>query len=156
MIGSRSVRSRSRVIGSRSRAVRSRLGVVRSRSRVGLGSISGFTTVLDIGHIARVVISNMVGDGLDATIGQSNVVFAVGGVAVTSLVGTEVDAGVIVLDGVSVLVVGGSFFVRGGGGMVGGGWGMIRSRAIRGGRSSHGHSQGGEGKDKGLYGICGT
>ena len=81
-----------------------------SRSISGLGSISplsgvlGLSLVPDIGDISGVGIGNGVGDNLGATVGKVDTVLSVGGVAITGLVLGKVHLGVVISDGVSVLV----------------------------------------------------
>ena len=116
---------------------------------VGLGLIvAGLSLVADIGDVARLVVRDGIGHGLDAAVGKGNTVAARGGVAVTVLVGIEVNAGVVVLDvvgkvvggrgGIGGLLVGRPVVGRGGlvGGLVGRG-GVI------------GDGNGGQGKDDG-------
>ena len=64
----------------------------------------GITVGRDIGDVARVV-NDGVSHGLGA-VGEEDVVLAAGVMVVAVLLGTEVDAGVVVVDGVVVLVVG--------------------------------------------------
>ncbi len=81
------------------------LGVV---SRLGLiDGVLGLTLVLDISDIARVAILNVVGHNLGAAVGKGNTVAAVGGIAITGLVGIEVNVGVAVLNSVLEVVGGG-------------------------------------------------
>ena len=97
-------------------------GIGRLGRSVGLG----VSTVCDIGDVARVVVGNGVGHGLDAAVGKKDMVLAVGGITVPSLVVAEVDAVVVVEDLVAISVVGGGRLIMGGfvcgtGGLVGGG-----------------------------------
>ena len=89
---------------------------------VGLGGDvgGGVARVAHVSDVARVGIGDVVLDGLDAAVGEGNMVLALGGVAVTGLALAEVGAGVVVLDGVGVLVVGRDLLV-GGCGVVGSG-----------------------------------
>ena len=89
--------------------------------RGGLVGRLGVAGVLDIGDVARVVISDSVGDSLGAAVGEEDVVLAVGGIAVTVLLGAEEDTVVVIL-GINTVLVG----VEGGGLLVG------RSRGIGG------------------------
>ena len=75
-------------------------------SLVGSRSIMGGARVLDISDITGVLIGHGVGHSLDATVGKGNMVLALGGVTVTCLLLAKVGAGVVVLDGVGVLVGG--------------------------------------------------
>ena len=113
----------------------------------------GGSGVGDISDVSRVGIGNVVGDGLDATIGKSDTVLSVGGVAVAVLVGGEVDSVVLVVDCVAVVVGWGSVSVDwdwgwgiSGGGSVGGGRG---GGVLRGGS---GHGDDGEQSNKALKG----
>merc|ERR1719422_269900 len=94
-------------------------------------SLSG---VLDHGYVAIVSV-NSVGHCLQTTVRKSDIVFAVGQVSVSVLLGPEVVVGVVVLDGVLPGVHGGHIgvfvdvgFVDWGGlavgwsGSIGGGW----------------------------------
>mgnify|MGYP006877618817 CR=1 FL=1 len=112
----------------RSRGIRS-WGISRSGLVGGLVfGVLGDTLVLDIGDVSGVVIGDGVGHDLSATVRKSDAVFAVGGVSVTGLVGSEVHAGVSVLDGVFVGVGGGNVGV--GGLVIGGGRGVGRGRVV--------------------------
>ena len=74
-------------------------------------------------------------------------VFAVGGVTVTGLIGAEVHAGVVIVDGVTVVVVGGGV---GGGGVRGG---AVRGGVVGGGAvdvAAEGDGQDGGKDDEGL------
>ena len=67
--------------------------------RVGDGrgwGVGSHSLVFDISNIARVGISNVVGDHLGAAVGEGNTVLAVGGVAITSLVLAKVCARVLI------------------------------------------------------------
>merc|ERR1719468_1435610 len=100
--------------------------------------VVGLTSVLHISNIARVIVSHVVGDGLGSAIGQQNVVVTVGSVPITGLLLAVMKTGIVILDSVTVLVMGGSFMVRRGGVSIGGGvvdrfvdnrgvvdWGMV-------------------------------
>ena len=115
-------------------------------SRV-VGLVMRLAGVLDIGNIARVSVVNVVGHGLETTVGELNMVLALGGIAVTALSGTEVEA-VLISDTVLVGVVGGSGLIVGlmvasvDGGMMHGGvmdrgvmdyWGMVNRGVVDGG-----------------------
>ena len=110
-----------------------------------LWSIGGLTLVLDIHHISGIAISSIVGDNLGAAVGEEDTVLAVGGVAITGLVGTKLNIVVVAILGINailVLVLGGSLFVCrlvvGRSGLVDGGRGIGVSR--------QGSCQSGEGK----------
>ena len=92
----------------------------------GVGGLGGnvrldISRVGDIGDVAGVGVGNVVPHSLDAAVGESHGVLAVGGVAIPGLVLLEVGAGVVVVDGVGVVVDGGAVLVGGAG--VGGGVG---------------------------------
>ena len=112
---------------------------------IGLGSIClgcgvlGLALVGDISHVSSISVY-CVGHLLQTTVRESHVVATRGGVAISVLAGSVVVAGVIVLDGVRVGVLGGLLRV-GGSGFVGH-WG----RSVRGG-SLVGPGQGGGGED---------
>ena len=82
----------------------------------------GFTRVLNIGNISRVVISNSVSDSLGTTVGEEDAVFTVGSVSITRLFLVELYTGIVIIDSVVVSVVGWFILVSG---LVGGsvGWG---------------------------------
>ena len=98
---------------------------------LGGGLVSGlvfgvlsFTFVFDISDIT-VGISG-VGDDLDATVGKVDSVRSLGVVSITGLFGGEVGVRVVILNGISVGVLGrhigvGGFVVSGSRGVVGGG-----------------------------------
>ena len=134
---------RSGVVGSRfgvvdgSGVVGSGSGVIGSRgSLVGsgrlVGSVLGFTRVLDIGDVSTISVIHTVSHGLDSAVGKSHVVFTVGGITITSFVGTEIGSGVIISNGVSVIVSGGYISVCWGSWVVWG-WGIRGSRGGKGG-----------------------
>ena len=127
------VRGGGRLVGGGSGLVRSRGGLV------GGGGL-GVSLVLDIGNVARVGISDSVLDDLGAAVGEEDGVSAVGGVAVTGLGGIKGEVGVLIVDGVLVLVVHGGILVDGGGGVGGGSGGA-------------GDSHSGEEGKEGLEGI---
>ena len=112
--------------------------------------VAGLTLVGHISDVARVGIGDGVGHNLGAAVGKDNTVAAVGGIAVTGLVGIKVNLGVVVLDSVGVLVLGGLLIGR----LLVGGRLVRRSRLVGGGLVggvvSQSHS--GEGKnDEGLH-----
>ena len=90
--------------------------------------------VLDVHDDARIGIVNLVGHSLEATVGEGNVVLAVGRIAVPGLIGTKLDGvgvAIVGINAILVLVVGRSvlwLFVGGGvvGRLMDGGmdWGM--------------------------------
>ena len=104
--------------------------------------VLGHALVPDISNIAGVTISNVVGHNLGTAVGKGNTVLAVGGIAVTGLVLLEVSLGVVVSDGIGVLVLGG-LVIGGllvGGGLVGGGGGISRAGLVGSGNSHGGKS----------------
>jgi hypothetical protein len=134
-----------------------------------VGVIVGLTRVLDISHITRVVISHLVGHGLNAAIRQSHVILTIGGVAVSGLVGSKVDSRIIIMDSITVLIVsrlvlvivtvvgGPAAMMRGS--MIGSWGGMVRSwggmiaHPMREGSSRGGQGHGSQGSDYGE-GLC--
>ena len=66
------------------------------------------TSVLNIGNISSGIISNSVGNSLDATIGKINAVLTVGSISITGLVGCKVGTRVVISYSITVVVVGGS------------------------------------------------
>ena len=70
----------------------------------GLVVVFGFAGVLDVSDEARVAI-DVVRDGLTTAIGKNDEVFSLGVVSVAVLRVTEVQVGVVVLDGVVEVVV---------------------------------------------------
>ena len=94
-----------------------RLGVV-ALAVVDLMGLS-VVRVLDVDDGARVGIVNLVGHGLEATVGEGNMVAAVGRVAVPGLVGTKLDGVLVVVVGVDTILV----FIMGWGLLVG--WLMV-------------------------------
>merc|ERR1719472_401823 len=121
--------------------VASRGGLVSRGRLVGRGRLV-VTSVLDIGNIARVVIGNMVGDSLGAAVGEEDIVGALGGIAITGLIGTEPHIAVVAVLGINSILVG----VEGRSLLVGGGRGI----AGVGGGSHGGKSKEG---DEGLH-VC--
>ena len=78
--------------------------------------VGGLAVILDVHHVARVGILGLVGDNLGAAIGEENVVRAIGGVAITGLLSTELHIALVVvlgIDTISILVLGGSVLVGG-------------------------------------------
>ena len=75
--------------------------------------------VLDVHDSARVGIINLVCHGLEAAVGEGNMVAAVGRVAVPGLVGTKLDGVLVVVVGVDTILV----FIMGWGLLVG--WLMV-------------------------------
>ena len=100
MLSSTVVRCRRWVVGSRSRFV--------SWRRI----IFGFTRVLNIGNVSRVIISNIVGDGLGATIRKKDIVLAIGSISITSFIVSKVNTRVIISNSIGKVVVGRSFIGR--------------------------------------------
>ena len=101
---------------SRGRLIRSGL-ILRSFS---------VSRVLNISNVSSVSISNGISHSLSSAIGQQNRVLSIGSITISRFFLVEIDSAVIVLNGVSVVVVGGSFFVRGGGSVRGGGTVSVR------------------------------
>jgi hypothetical protein len=66
--------------------------------------VLGLSLVLHISDVARVGISNSVGDNLGPAVGKLNAVLSVGGVVVAVLIGSKVGARVAILDSISVVV----------------------------------------------------
>ena len=97
MLSSTMVRCRRWVVGSRSRFV--------SWCRI----IFGFTRVLNIGNVSRVIISNIVGDGLGATIRKKDIVLAIGSISITSFIVSKVNTRVIISYSIGIVIVGWSF-----------------------------------------------
>ena len=93
--------------------------------------VRGLALILDVHHIARVAIGSVVGHNLCAAVREEDMVAALGGVAITGLLSTEVNValvGVLGINTVLVSVVGLGGLVLGlvvavamvlGGGMVG-------------------------------------
>ena len=100
MLSSTVVRCRGWVVGSRSRFV--------SWCRI----IFGFTRVLNIGNVSRVIISNIVGDGLGATIRKKDIVLAIGSISITSFIVSKVNTRVVISNSIGKVVVGRSFIGR--------------------------------------------
>ena len=65
-------------------------------------SVSG---VLDIHDSARVLVGHIVGHGLEAAVGEGNMVAAVSGVAVPGLVGAKLHGVLVVVIGVDAVLV---------------------------------------------------
>ena len=112
-----------------------------------VGLVMRLAGVLDVGNVAGVSVVNVVGHGLETAVGELNMVLALGGVAITALSGTKVEA-VLISDTVLVGVVGGSGLIVGlmvasvDGGMMHGGvmdrgvmdyWGMVNRGVVDGG-----------------------
>ena len=92
--------------------------VVRSGMRGGfVRSVFGFSRVLHISDVSTISVIHTVSDSLDATIGQSNVVFTGSSVSIAVLRLTELGSTVVIGDSVVVVVDGGGKFlgVDGGG-----------------------------------------
>ena len=109
-----------------------------------VGLIMRLAGVLNVGNIAGVSVINVVGHGLETTVGELNMVLALGGIAVAALSGTEVEA-VLIRDTVLVRVMGrsglivrlmvASSVVRGRGVMD---WGVVDQRGVVNGGVVHG------------------
>ena len=72
-------------------------------------SIFGFTRVLNISNISRVVISDSVGDSLGAAIRKKDIVLAIGSISVTSFIVSKVNTRVIISYSIGIVIVGWSF-----------------------------------------------
>ena len=103
----------------------------------GVGSVLGLSFVPHISNVAGVGISNRVGDNLGPAVGEVDAVLSVGGVTVTGLVLGKVGLGIVISDGVGVLVLGRLIVL---------GLGSVGSRVDRG--SDSGGHDGGEGNDE--------
>ena len=66
--------------------------------------VACLTLILDISNITSIGISNMVGHNLGATIGEGNTVLAGGSIAITVLLGIEAGSGVVISNGIGVVV----------------------------------------------------
>ena len=77
-----------------------------------VGFVMRLAGVLNVGNIAGVSVINVVGHGLETTVGELNMVLALGGIAVAALSGTEVEA-VLIRDTVLVRVMGRSGLIVG-------------------------------------------
>ena len=75
-------------------------------------SIFGFTRVLNISNISRVVISDSVGDSLGAAIREKDIVLAIGSISITSFIVSKVNTRVIISNSIGKVVVGRSFIGR--------------------------------------------
>ena len=137
-VGSGGVWPGSRMVGSR--GVRGSWGTVGARSVLGSrGMVAGRLGVFgvaDISHVARVGIVNVVLHSLDTAVRKGNVILALGGIPVTGLHLAKVGAGVVVLNGILIVVLGWLFLIGGamaigGGGAVG--WTGMRARLVVGG-----------------------
>ncbi len=95
--------------------------------RLGLGVLSN-TLVADIGDVARVGISNVVGHNLGAAVREVDTVFTIGGIVVAVLVGSEVGTRVVISNSIAVLIDSGAIRLglMVGSGSMGGlvGWGV--------------------------------
>ena len=104
--------------------------------------------VLDVHDDARIGIVNLVGHSLEATVGEGNVVLAVGRIAVPGLIGTKLDGvgvAIVGINAILVLVVGRSVLWLFVGGGVVGGCGLVNGGVIGGamevGRGGQGNGQ---------------
>ena len=81
------------------------LGVV-GWSRLGwvVWLVVGFSLVLNISNVARVGITNTVGDNLGATIRKVNTVLARGGIAISVLILGKVSTRVVISNSIAILV----------------------------------------------------
>lgn len=77
-------------------------GIGRLGRGIGLGlRVLGLAGILNNGNVAVVTVDG-VGDSLEPAVGKSDVVLAVGEGSLSGLLGAEVVAGVVVLDGILV------------------------------------------------------
>ena len=86
--------------------------LVGSRSSMGLA----ISRIRDISNISRVLVGNSVLDSLETAVGKLDMVLAVGGVAITSLILTKVDialVGILGINTIGVLILGVRVFVVG-------------------------------------------
>ena len=109
------------------------LDMVRSGmiSRLGMsfgmmGMRMSSASVLDISDVSTIGVIHMVSHSLKATIRKQNVVFAIGGVPISSFVVAKISSSVVIMDFVFVGVVNGYIVVRG----VMGGVGVVGSRSV--------------------------
>ena len=105
--------------------------------------VHGFSRVRNISDVSTISIIDMVGDGLDSTIGKSNIVRTGGSITITVFAGTKDGSRVVISYGISEVVGSGHISISRG--MVGSGiWG----RVVRCWGSSRGSQSGGnEGRD---------
>jgi hypothetical protein len=96
--------------------------------------VDGLTRVLNISNVTSVGIRG-VGDSLKATIGKSNVVFSLGGIAIAGLRSSKVGTTVAVIDSIGVVVCWGNIRVNWGRSV---GWDWDRGRSISWGRGRDG------------------
>ena len=66
--------------------------------------VVGLTLVSHISNVARVGISNVVGDNLGATVWKSNTVFTSGGIAISVLVLGKVGTRVVISNSITILI----------------------------------------------------
>ena len=74
-------------------------------------SIFGFTRVLNISNISRVVISDSVGDSLGAAIRKKDIVLAIGSISITSFGLAVFHSRVVILGSIGIVVDRGSIRV---------------------------------------------
>ena len=67
-------------------------------------SIAWFSFVYNFHHVSRVAISSVVFDNLSSAIRKVNLVFSVGGIAITGFLLAKIDSGVVILNCVLILV----------------------------------------------------
>ena len=106
----------------RSRSMISRLGM--SFGMMGMRMSS--TSVLDISDVSTISVIDMVSHSLEATIGEQNVVFAIGCVPISSFMVAKIGSSVVIMDFVFVSVVSWDIVVRG----VMGGVAMVGSGSV--------------------------
>ena len=112
--------------------------------------LMGFSVVgvLDVHDSARVLVSHVVGHGLEAAVGEGNMVAAISGVAIPGLVGAKLHGVLVVVigvDAVLVLILGRAVLWLFVGGGVVGGCGLVNGGVIGGamevGRGGQGNGQ---------------
>ena len=112
--------------------------------------LMGFSVVgvLDVHDSARVLVGHVVGHGLEAAVGEGNMVAAISGVAIPGLVGAKLHGVLVVVigvDAVLVLILGRAVLWLFVGGGVVGGCGLVNGGVIGGamevGRGGQGNGQ---------------
>ena len=112
--------------------------------------LMGFSVVgvLDVHDSARVLVGHVVGHGLEAAVGEGNMVAAISGVAIPGLVGSKLHGVLVVVigvDAVLVLILGRAVLWLFVGGGVVGGCGLVNGGVIGGamevGRGGQGNGQ---------------
>jgi len=135
--------------------------VSRGRLVSGLGlvfGVLGLAVVRNLSNVTGVGISGVVGHSLDTTVGKVDGVRSLGGVTVTGLLLVEVGAGVVIGNGVLVLVDSGGILISGllvGSGSVRGGVGPLDT-SVSGGIGSGGGLVSGLGLVLGVLSLTGV